>query len=78
EQRWARLREPLQAIQDGQPGLLEAREVQDFIDDYTRHIDYEEAEVLPMAARLLCDEQLDAIGRAMRLRRGGELPPDAA
>jgi hypothetical protein len=30
----------------------------------------EEAELLPLAARLLGNAQLDVVGRAMRLRRG--------
>jgi len=35
-----------------------------------RHIKREEDELLPMAARLLSDEDLARIGRAMRERRG--------
>ena len=35
-----------------------------------RHIAREESELLPMAARLLSDDALQDIGRAMRLRRG--------
>jgi hypothetical protein len=34
----------------------------------------EEQELLPMAARLLSDEELERIGRSMRERRGIELP----
>jgi hemerythrin-like domain-containing protein len=37
---------------------------------YERHIEREEKELLPMAARLLSDDDLARIGRAMRERRG--------
>ena len=37
---------------------------------YERHIEREEKELLPMAARLLSDDELARIGRAMRERRG--------
>jgi hypothetical protein len=37
---------------------------------YRVHIAREEEELLPLAARLLGDAQLDVVGRAMRLRRG--------
>jgi hemerythrin-like domain-containing protein len=37
---------------------------------YACHIEYEEKELLPMAARLLSDHDLARIGRAMRERRG--------
>ncbi len=75
EARWRELREALQALQAGNAAALREALVQDFIAAYTAHIDYEQAEVLPMAERLLDDEQLQRIGRAMRERRGvTELP----
>jgi hemerythrin-like domain-containing protein len=37
---------------------------------YEQHIAREEAELLPMATRLLSDVELDRIGLAMRSRRG--------
>ena len=40
------------------------------VDRYERHIRREENELLPMAQRLLSDEQLVQLGRAMRERRG--------
>jgi hemerythrin-like domain-containing protein len=55
------------------PAALPAAEVEAFAALYERHIRYEEDEVLPMAARLLGDEELARIGRAMRERRG--IPP---
>jgi hypothetical protein len=41
---------------------------------YEQHIAREETELLPMAARLLNDAELDRIGLAMRIRRGVALP----
>jgi hemerythrin-like domain-containing protein len=49
---------------------LPGDEVRGFIALYERHIAREEAELLPMAARLLSDAELDRIGLAMRARRG--------
>jgi len=37
---------------------------------YRCHIALEEEQLLPLAARLPGEAQLDAVGRAMRLRRG--------
>jgi hemerythrin-like domain-containing protein len=70
EQRWAALREALQALESGASQELDAGLAQGFIEAYRAHMAFEEAELLPMAQRLLGDDQLDAIGRAMRLRRG--------
>ena len=73
EQRWASLRETLLAWQRGEqvePDEARGREFSEFIDAYAAHMAYEEAEVMPMASRLLADDQLDAIGKAMRERRG--------
>lgn len=52
---------------------LPAADVEAFAALYERHIRFEEDELLPMAARLLSDEELARIGRAMRERRG--IPP---
>ena len=70
EQRWAALREALQALESGASRALDAELAKGFVEAYRAHIAFEEAELLPMAQRLLGDEQLDAIGRAMRVRRG--------
>ena len=37
---------------------------------HARHVEREEKEPLPMAARLLGDDELERIGRAMRKRHG--------
>lgn len=72
EGRWQRLRVLLADIAAGQRGTLADTDVLPLIELYERHIAYEEAGLLPMAARLLGDAALDRIGRAMRLRRGIE------
>lgn len=71
EARWARLRAPLQQLAAGEApaGLAEA-DPQGFVQAYAQHIAREEAELLPLAARLLGPAELDRVGRAMRARRG--------
>lgn len=75
EMRWQRVRAGLEAVTRGDPAVLQAAEVQAFVDQYASHIAREEAELLPMAARLLSDEEITRIGAAMRKRRGVELEP---
>lgn len=70
EQRWQSLRGLLTQVVAGDPAVLAADAVDAFIGLYQRHIAREEAELLPMAQRLLTNEELDRIGRAMRERRG--------
>lgn len=70
EAHWQRLRTALTAVAAGDATQLTATLVQDFVNLYAGHIDREEAELLPMAARLLDDTTLDRIGLAMRQRRG--------
>jgi hemerythrin-like domain-containing protein len=70
EARWQRVRAALERVVAGDSVLLEAAGVQMLVDLYLRHIEREESELLPMAARLLSDEDLDRVGRAMRERRG--------
>ncbi len=78
EQQWQSLRKALQEVQAGDAQALQPLLVETFIAAYRDHIDYEQAEVLPMAERLLDDELLRRIGRAMRLRRGiPDLPAQA-
>ena len=68
ESHWLALRQVLQDIEAGQ--TPSSFDVEPFITLYERHIAREESELLPMAARLLSDDALQDIGRAMRLRRG--------
>lgn len=74
EQRWRALRRRLDQVARGNASALTDDEVRDFIGLYERHIAREEAELLPMAGRLLSDAELDRIGLAMRARRGAFEP----
>lgn len=70
EQRWCALRTRLEQVARADSATLPDDEVHGFIALYEQHIAREEAELLPMAARLLSDAELDRIGLAMRARRG--------
>lgn len=70
ETRWATLREKLTAIAEGDPVLLTPDDVTDFAQAYRSHILKEDTELLPMAERLLGNDDLKRIGQAMRARRG--------
>jgi hemerythrin-like domain-containing protein len=69
---WQGLRAILRRIADGENTLLAIETVDAFTGAYARHIEREESELLPMAARLLDDAQIGTIGAAMRGRRGIE------
>ncbi|MBF6617936.1 hemerythrin domain-containing protein [Pollutimonas thiosulfatoxidans] len=70
ERQWRRLEVVLDAVERGEAAALPADAVSGFISLYQRHIQREEDELLPMAARLLGDHDIENIGRAMRQRRG--------
>ena len=71
EARWRRVRAVLERVAAGnEDARLDAAEVDALVGLYGRHIAREERELLPMAARLLSDDELQRIGRAMRERRG--------
>jgi hemerythrin-like domain-containing protein len=74
EARWHRLRTVLEQIAAGNAVTLNSDDVEALVRLYERHMEREEQELLPMAARLLSDEELERIGRAMRKRRGIQLP----
>ena len=67
---WRQLRADLQRISEGEAAPLGEAAVEALVTLYERHIEREERELLPMAARLLSDEELARVGRAMRERRG--------
>jgi hemerythrin-like domain-containing protein len=67
---WQRVRSALERIAAGTSAHLPQDDVEALIGRYERHIEREETELLPMAARLLSDDELARIGRAMRRRRG--------
>lgn len=68
---WAPLRAALTDIAAGRPAVLPAPSIDAFTQAYAAHIQREESELLPMAARLISDDALADIGQAMRARRGG-------
>ena len=70
EASWRRLRQVLERIAAGEPAALPSDEVDAFASLYERHLRIEEEELLPMAERLLTDDDITRIGRAMRERRG--------
>ena len=70
EARWQDVRAVLERVVAGDSVLLSSQAVEALVSLYERHIEREENELLPMAARLLSDDELDRVGRAMRERRG--------
>jgi hemerythrin-like domain-containing protein len=70
EAHWAVLRPRLLQLAEGGSATLAGADVPGFVHLYGQHIAREEAELLPMAARLLDAAELDRIGLAMRARRG--------
>ncbi|MFG0227953.1 hemerythrin domain-containing protein [Achromobacter sp. 413638] len=68
---WEPLRGALAEIAAGMPASLTPAQAREFAEAYAGHIRREEDELLPLAARLIADDVLADIGRAMRARRGG-------
>ncbi len=67
---WRELRQALAAVAEAQAIELPLGQVQEFVAAYRRHIEREEDELLPLAARLLSQADIGRIGAAMRQRRG--------
>lgn len=72
---WARVRTALEALQAGETAELDSETCENLVRIYSSHIAREDNELFPLAARLLSKEDLEALGRAMAMRRG--LPPPA-
>ncbi len=70
EAMWKGLKPVLQQIEAGEPALLDQDQVESFADLYESHMKREDDELIPMAGRLLSDDAITRIGRAMRQRRG--------
>ena len=70
EAAWRRVRDSLECVVACKADSFGVADVHKLVDLYERHIQREEDELLPMAERLLSDEQLEHLGRAMRERRG--------
>jgi hemerythrin-like domain-containing protein len=67
---WRRVRAALAQIAAGTSSHLSPDDVEALVSRYEHHIEREEKELLPMAARLLGDDDLARIETAMRGRRG--------
>ena len=70
---WEQLREALQALVSGEKPDLDTQLCKEFALVYSSHIEREEEQLFPLAARLLDKADLEALGKAMAQRRG--LPP---
>lgn len=66
---WQSVRNVLEKVVQGESVPLASDDVEVLVNQYERHIEREETELLPTAARLLSSDDLDRIGRAMRERR---------
>lgn len=71
---WQRLESELEQVRSGHAGALARGTVDAFVAAYTQHIEREENELLPLAARLLDAAALTRVGSAMRERRGIAAP----
>ena len=69
EAAWQALRPTIAALAAGESSQLDAAVVTRFVTAYREHLAYEDAELMPMARRLLSDDQVSKIGLAMRARR---------
>ncbi len=70
EAAWGNLRPLLVAIAEAHSATLDDTVARHFIEVYARHIEVENGTLLPLAARLLNEEQLKRIGQSMAARRG--------
>lgn len=58
ERSWEAVRRVLEQVEAGQPGPIDIECFRTFIDGYLAHIEREEQELFPMAARLLTDAEI--------------------
>lgn len=70
EQAWVKLREALETVAHGDNAPLDENEVDRFCRLYNSHIVMERDTLIPLATRLVSDEDMTVIGRAMAARRG--------
>ena len=71
---WDDVRAVLVKLAEGTNTPLPEALVEKLISTYTRHIHFEETELLPLAARLLSPQQIMALGKSMAERRGAKFP----
>ena len=67
---WQELQTSLEAVAEMENHALPANALNRFKQLYHAHMQIEEEQIAPMAARVLSTEQLQHIGTAMQLRRG--------
>jgi hemerythrin-like domain-containing protein len=70
ELRWRAIRPVLERAAAGESAALDGTDVDALVEAYAAHIAREDGVLLPMAARLLGEAELQRIGDAMRARRG--------
>ena len=71
---WSDVRAVVAKLAEGVNTPLPETLVEKLVDNYTRHIALEEAELLPLAARLLSPQQIMTLGKCMAERRGAKFP----
>ncbi len=71
---WSRVREALEKLKPGEAGNLDMELCKTLTRDYASHIEREDSQLLPLAARILAPGELEAVGNAMARRRGLPLP----
>ena len=74
EQAWDGFRDSLELIAHGERVLLRELEVDRFCKLYRTHMALEEANLIPLAGKILGRDDLAAIGKAMAARRGVKWP----
>jgi len=67
ESHWRALHPELLAIHEGRNSILASADA--FIAAYERHIEQENGQLLPLAAKLLDSQQLATLGQRMKIRR---------
>ena len=73
ETSWALVREALEGLQSGEKTGLDSQLCYEFVRIYSSHIEREDHQLFPLAARLFSKADLETLGIAMARRRG--LPP---
>lgn len=73
EETWNMVRQALQNLQSGESTTLDPQLCKQFARIYGGHIECEEGQLFPLAARLLPPQDIVSLGNAMARRRG--LPP---
>lgn len=71
---WSDMRAILVKIAEGENTPLPEAMIERLSGNYTRHIQLEETELLPLSARLLSTQRLAEIGKSMAQRRGAAFP----